>query len=732
MRRRRVAAHHRIVAAAPATLRVPSAAPMSATPTPRSTLTDVARAAVQFNPAAVSPTGGALAAIPMIALLGSLIAAGQPVAGITSAVGAMFVAIAWRVQGGRPPFAVMATDAVLMTLATFAGCLSGHILWLHLVILALFSLAGGLLVGIGRQAGIVGFQSILAVVVFGRFAEPLGPAAGIAGLVGAGGLAQVAFLMVVRWPPPLVAQRRATAAAYRELAELSAGDEFTSALPAATALDEARTTLSGGTLFGASAIAPLRSLVNEGHRLRVAITALNGLAGRIAGSPQAAEAVHEIGNDTRLALQGAAEGIEGSAHGAEVLERLVREVSRAVGRLQAREVPEDAPDTVWVVLVRRLAALAGQLRAVAGLVPDAAAGSGLRDRRPHRRTSHPLQQLRSDLAELHANLSLDSPATRHALRLAAIVPGTELLARALPLQRGYWIVVAAAATIRPEFGATFTRGIERVGGTALGVALAGLIATALHPGEAVTVALVGVFAWAAMSSFAASYALGFSCITALVVFLLNTISPDTFATASARLVDTLIGGAVGLAVFAAWPTWSRRPAQELLCELADALRRYVALIFGALIDGSPMPERARTLAREARLTRTQAASAVARSLSEPARRRIDARVGSGVLDEMLRLVHAMHALRLEAQDEPDRAPVPALAPFARALDVQLAAISRALLSDDLRLSSEHADLRSLSDRFGQEAAGEQEQALAAIVDELADATNAIDELISGG
>ncbi len=705
---------------------------MSATSTPTSTLTAAARDAVQFNRAAVSPSGGALAAIPVVALLGGLIAAGQPVAGITTAVGAMFVGIAWRVNGGRPPFAVMATDAVLMAIATFAGCLSGEILWLHLVVLAAFSLAGGLLVGLGRQAGIVGFQSILAVVVFGRFTEPLGPAAGIAGLVAAGGLTQVAFLAVVRWPPPLIMQRRATAAAYRELAELAAGDDLTSAVGAATALDEARTTLAGGTLFGASAIAPLRSLVNEGHRLRVALAALNGLAGRIADSPDAVGDVHAIGIDTRLALQSAADGIAGSAHGAEVLDRLVSEVTRAVGRLQDSAVPEGASDTVWTVLLRRLAALAGQLRAVAGLVAAAAAGSGLRDRGPHRRTARPLAQLRTDLTELRANVSLDSPATRHALRLAVIVPGAELLARVLPVQRGYWIVVAAAATIRPEFGATFTRGIERVGGTALGVALAGLIAAVLHPGEVATVALVGVFCWAGMSSFAASYALGFSCISALVVFLLNTISPDTFATAGARLVDTLIGGAVGLAVFAAWPTWSRRPAQELLSELADALRRYVALVLGALIDGAPIPDEARALARRARLTRTQAASAVGRSLSEPARHRIDARVSSGVLDEMLRLVHAVHALRLEGQDEPDRAPVPQLQPFARALDVQLAAIARGLLSDDLRLSSEYVDLRSLSDRLAHDAASEPEQALTAIIDELADATNAIDELIARG
>jgi hypothetical protein len=152
---------------------------------------------------------------------------------------------------------------------------------------------------------------------------------------------------------------------------------------------------------------------------------------------------------------------------------------------------------------------------------------------------------------------------------------------------------------------------------------------------------------------------------------------------------------------------------------------------GAFVDGGPLPPDIGAASRKARLIRTQADSAVARSLSEPAGRRIDARVGSGVLDEMLRLVHAIHALRLEAQDTPDRAPQPGLAPFARALDVQLAAIARGLLSDDLRLSSEYVDLRALADRYTEEAApGERE--LSTVIDQIADATNAIDELIAPG
>ncbi|HET9126102.1 MAG TPA: FUSC family protein [Solirubrobacteraceae bacterium] len=702
---------------------------MAAASTPPSTLSTAARDAFQFNRSALSPVAGLLAAIPIVGLLGGLVAVGQPVEGVTAAVGAMFVGIAWRINGGRPPLAVMATDALMMALATLAGCLTGQIVWLHVVVLAAFSLSAGLLAGIGRSAGIVGFQSLLAVIVFGRFTEPLGPAAGIAGLVAAGGLIQMAFQALVRWPPPLLVQRRATAKAYRELAQLALGDAQTPAAPAAEALDEAGTMLSGGTLFGSSAIAPLRSLINEGRRVRIAISALNGLAARFADSPEARDAVHAIAADTYLALRDAAGTIEHQPAAAADLASRVLAVSAAAARLGRDPSPGEVSPAVWTVTTRRLAALAGQLRAIAGLAAAAAAGSGLRARRPYRRTAHPLGQLRSDLAALRASVSRDSPAARHAVRLAIIVPGTGLLTRALPVDRSYWVVIAAAATIRPEFGATFTRGIERVGGTALGVTVAGIAAALLHPSQPVTIALVGVFGWAAMTVFAASYALGFTCITALVVFLLNTLALDTTQVATARLIDTLIGGAIGLAVFALWPTWARRPAQELLSELADAQRRYVGLVLGALVEGTPLPAQVGAASREARLARTRAASAVGRSLSEPARHRIDARVGSGVLDEMLRLVHAIHTLRLEAHDDRERAPQPALAPFARALDVQLAAVARALRSDDLQLSSEYVDLRELADRYA-DRAGPDRSELSTVIDEIADATNAIDELVA--
>ena len=132
-----------------------------------------------------------MAAIPVVLALGIPIAAGDPVAGSAMGAGAMLVGIAWRAQGGRPPLGVMSADALLMALATFAGCVSGSVLWVHLIVLAVVSFGGGMLSGVGNRGGVVGNQAIIAAVVFGRFPQDAAQArrpgrAGAGGRSGAG------------------------------------------------------------------------------------------------------------------------------------------------------------------------------------------------------------------------------------------------------------------------------------------------------------------------------------------------------------------------------------------------------------------------------------------------------------------------------------------------------------------------------------------------------------------
>jgi uncharacterized membrane protein YccC len=391
-----------------------------------------------------------------------------------------------------------------------------------------------------------------------------------------------------------------------------------------------------------------------------------------AADPITAEA-EAILKSVGRAVDLAASAIEGDRKAAAALPDLVGKLSGQEALLLA------GSDDVAPALPRRLAALAGQARAVAALAVSAGEGGGLRERRLHRHAHRPLEQLAAGLAQLRADASLGSPAGRHAVRLTVVVLVAELISRHVPLQRSYWMVVAAATTLRPEFGATFTRGTERVVGTCLGVGLAGAIAVILHPAGGVTIAIVGLLACAGYAVFAASFAAGFAFITALVVFLLNAISPDTLATAWARLIDTLVGGGLGLLAYAVWPTWSNLPARQALADLVAAQRGYVEAILSALITGRRAAEsQMRPLSRRARVARTTAESTVARSLSEPATRRIDAEQSQGMLAAMRRLVQAGHVLRLEVQDERPRQPLPGLEPLAANLDVVLSSVETAL------------------------------------------------------
>jgi uncharacterized membrane protein YccC len=705
------------------------------------------RDAARFDRSAVSPAGGLIAAIPLTAIFGIAVAAGEPVAAATMGAGAMLVGVAWRVAGGRPPVALLTVDAVLMSFSTFLGSATGSLLWLHLLVVFAWSLTVGLLVALGRRGAVVSTQAVIGIVVFGRFAEPVGAALGLAGLVLAGGLAMVLFVAIVRWPSPLKLQRRAVADAYRALADLALAPRGASTIPAATGLDEARAALSSPTLFGDPAVLALRGLIDEASRFRIELRAITvlleqAIAGRMArgaptDAPNQEQATRKLLEASASALRTVASAIEGE-----------RGASSKLGAISSQEIAarsEPAPtDTkgqpTELHLARRLEALGGQLRAMARLADTARQHGSLLERRPRMGTARPTEGLHADLALLRANATLQSPAGRHAVRLAVVVLITEILSRHVPLQRSYWMVVAAATVLRPEFAATFTRGAERILGTCAGVGLAGLIVVGLHPSLGVVAPIIGVLAWIAYAVFPASFAVGFAFLTALVVFLLDAVTTDTLATAGDRLLNTLVGGAIGLLAYALWPTWSHKPARQALAEVVHDQREYLAAIAGAIVAGrQATAAETAPLARRARLAYTTAGETVARSLTEPAARRIDAEQSQGILAAERRLVSVIHVLRTLVHDEGEHEPVPALAPFERDVDRALELVEGAL-RDGQRFAPTNSpdrplavpDLRDSYARVSSEGAFDGDRRLLLHeLDELVDAVNSLAALVAG-
>ena len=685
------------------------------------------RQAGRFDRAKVSLRSGVVAAIPVVVMLSLGTLLGSPSAAVTMGVGAMLVGVAWRAGDGPliPPIGTMAAATTALGTATLAGTLTGSLPWLHLLVLVIFCLLAGSATSLGRGGSVVGNQSLIAFIVFGRFPQSLPQALLLTGLVIAGGATQTLFAALVAVPLAWRRQRGAVAAAYRALADFTARSPRSS-IPAATALDAAESIVDAPALFADRDRSALAALVSQGRRIRLELMGFTALLNQMkrtepdleqAASASVGESLTRIHELLMITVTAIAD--------TEARTGLLPAASALSDWDTGREsLPSPAVDG-------RVAALVGQVAAAARLAaalrsPDRGAVA-IPTRTPSRGARRIRRRVALDLGRMRAATTLHTPAGRHALRLAVVVAVTELLVQQVALPRGYWAVVAAATVLRPEFAATFTRGAERVLGTSAGVVVATLIAVALDPSGWGVVAIVGGLAFVTYAVFPASFTAGTAMLTGVIVFLLHAVSPDTAQTALDRGIDTVIGGAIGLAAYWLWPTWSALSAGPLLAALVDAQHRYLDGVMSGLTTGrSPSEARLRALARQARFAFADAQTAIDLAISEPhhGRAELDGRASdphaaAQTLGALRRVVYGVHVLRLDTAAASEHRAVPQLAPLQTALGEALSALAAALHAQQVRLPPLRTRLRELA-RAQPELLS---QALWAALDELVDATD---------
>lgn len=173
-----------------------------------------------------------------------------------------------------------------------------------------------------------------------------------------------------------------------------------------------------------------------------------------------------------------------------------------------------------------------------------------------------------DLQGLRANLTLRSTAFRHAARLSITIAIAATIYRVLDLPRGYWVPLTVFFVLRPDFGSTFTRGLQRYIVTALGAVLATLISAALNPGP---YALAAVLGGAIFAFLYANYGLFTVSMTAWIIFVVafagSRNTPRRLTAFSTRRCAT-----VTRAVYALWPSWERSKLPDATAALIDAER----------------------------------------------------------------------------------------------------------------------------------------------------------------
>ncbi len=506
----------------------------------------------------------------------------------------------------------------------------------------------GILSSFGEAASGVGLNVLVATIVLGNIAIPPSQHGEIALCVLAGGLLQ-ALLLAVFWPlAGRSSERRAIAAAYRSLAEYARHvDDADVAIPPHEQLQTVRAALADPQPFGRKIdLLALQTLADEAERIRATLSLV-----------AATRAEHDaaLPADTGEVLDAIADAIERDAR------------SRDAAAWQ-RAAQSIAGNGTWERLYGQLRA-AWRSAAFGEPVPGTiVTADPLLD--PHVERWWP---------SVREAIGLQSTFGRHAFRLAIVLAIAIAVYRFDHIPRGYWIALTAAIVLRPDFTTTYSIGAGRIAGTIVGGLAAWAIASVVpatataHATAALAFAVLGcIFQRVGPAFFAVA-------ITGFVVFVLALVGLHEGGAVVERIGATLAGGALAVAAFGAWPTWEAPFTRASLADLLEVIRRYAAGAFAVLAGDAPlnMDDLGR-LQHDAWAIRTQVSSSVERMLNERFRTAgITPQQALTIVASTRRLGLGNLALTTMLQSHYWQT-VPAIRPFARAVDTALQASIDAL------------------------------------------------------
>jgi uncharacterized membrane protein YccC len=576
-------------------------------------------------------------------------ALGMPRGGLVVASSALNVAF----SDGSDPYARrakrMISSAVLCAIGVTAGALSEPQTALAITVATIWAFAAGMFVALGTTASDLGSISLVTLLVYAAY--PLTPRQALisGALALGGGLLQTA-LSVALWPVRRYEpERRALADFFSTLARTAETPLTATATPAASQeSDRAQEALS--SLDGEDNIDAVRyrALLNQAERIRLSLLMLARLRLRMERESHAHAAVEIVDlalGRAAIALRAMRDSLMTGAVTDSGADPSV-EIPKLSKRLAKEPAPSPSPFFAAVLkdAVSQIDALAGQLRATRELATHSTpAGQAAFDKRE---AAQPLRlQFSGWLATLRANLSLDSSAFRHAIRLAVMVAIGEALGRGFYWQRSYWLPMTIVLVLKPEFTTTFSRGLLRIGGTVAGL----LLATALFHLLPLTVAsqILLIFAFTFLLRWAgpANYGILAIAVSALIVLLIAVAGISPKSVIWARGWNTAAGGALALFAYWVWPTWERTRISERLAQVLDAYRGYFHLLADAYLRQAVCDSRELDHARmTARVTRSNLEGSLERLASEPGTTAKQINRLNALLASTHRFVHSIMAL----------------------------------------------------------------------------------------
>jgi uncharacterized membrane protein YccC len=650
-------------------------------------------------------------AIAVALPLGAGIAMGNPLGAVAVATGALNVSF----SDGRDPYYQrarrMVTWSLLGAFAVFVGSISGNNSTASILVAACWAFLAGMLLALGPHAGDLGLNTLVALIVFaGKGSTTLSGAAKTGLLVLAGGLLQSSFCLAF-WPMRRSdPERRAIGHAYLDLAKEVDPNSDVDATPIKPRSADEQDTIDALGYNHTVEGERFRLLFDQADRLRLSVYSLVRLRDRLGEldhqrSEAEGDAADLLDGVFRLAAKlvnsAGSQLIDGTAAEAGLKEELQHLVDEAQRQKTAAEFPLAASIASGVDV------LAGQLRLVTDLAERADLGESV-EHDTERQSPIFKKQFSSWTATLRANLDLRSAVFRHAVRLSVCVAAADWLEHSLGWRRAYWLPMTVAVVLKPDFASTFSRGVLRLLGTAVGLVLATALIHVLPTSAVTQLLLVGLFTFCLRYWGPANYGLFTWAVSGLVVFLIAATGSSPTEVMAARAANTVAGGLLALLAYGVWPTWERTQVSESFADMIEASRAYLQRVFKGLASEPATREMRFGSERLAwQRARTNVEASVDRVLTEPG-------ASAAQSDTLLSMLASSHSLMLaivglEAgmTHRHLRNPPCALETFGRDVDFTLYFLSEALRGSKPALNSlpelreDHRKLLESRDNFSQ-------------------------------
>ncbi|MEU9043222.1 MULTISPECIES: FUSC family protein [unclassified Kitasatospora] len=576
-------------------------------------LRDTARTGLTLDRALTDPKRAVRGAVAVALVLFPTLALGGVALATSAAMGAFIAGSATFQRSFRPRASLAVAAGAGLGISTFLGYLAAGVPGLFPVLLAVWAFGAGLAWAIGPTAGVVATNTVSVMLIVVQL--PVSATAALGhGLVAAlGGVAQAAVITL--WPiGSWTAQRDALADTYAELADY------------ARRLRQDPTAHVDPEPFMTARHAAALTPWQDRHR-PPELRGLRGIAERIRPT-LAALADPKVGApEEGPERDRAREVLAASADAMDALARAIRtgdpvRLPRSAPSLTLFRPDDDGPRLQGAAR-RSARRLGGLLRKAADTLdrsdedtittPVVGAGGAL-----HKPSI--VRMLPVALRAVRRQLQPRSAIFQHAVRLTGVVTVAYLLARLAGFHHGYWAPMTAAMVMRPDFAQTYSRGVARLAGTVVGVAVSTLVVQLAHPGEWVLAALAVLCIGGAYLAFRTGYALTTVGISTYVVFLLGLQAGDPLVTAVERVGLTLLGGSLALLTYALFPTWQTARLGERLAEWLAGAGRYAGAVIACYEKPSaPRGRAVRSALLDSREARSELVQAMQRADAEPGR-----------------------------------------------------------------------------------------------------------------